>query len=257
MQFKDYFSAQSDEYARRRPHYPPELFEYLSLVVEAHDQAWDCGTGNGQAALGLAPYFERVIATDPSADQLRNAAPHPKVTYKQVPAEDSGLPSSSVDLVTVAQALHWFDLPRFFEEAGRVLKPGGVIAVWAYTLCRIEPEIDRIVDDFYYNVVGSYWPPERRLVDSQYKTIAFPFEEFEAPPFSIELDWNLNDMLGYIRTWSPLRRYMEANGSDPTELILEPLAVAWGDPQQQRRVTFPIHMRAGRRDGGESRSNKS
>jgi SAM-dependent methyltransferase len=254
MQFKDYFSAQSDEYARRRPHYPPALFEYLNLVVEAHDLTWDCGTGNGQAAAGLAPYFDQVIATDPSADQIRNAFQHPKVTYRQASAEDSGVAAASVDLVTVAQALHWFDIPRFFEEARRALKRGGVVAVWAYTLCKITPDIDRILDDFYYNynVVGPYWPTERRLVDAQYKTIAFPFDEFEAPPFSIDVDWDLNDLLGYIRTWSALRRYLDAHGTDPTELILGPLSAAWGDPQQQRHVNFPIRMRIGRSQNSRS-----
>jgi SAM-dependent methyltransferase len=246
MVFKDYFSGHSAEYARSRPQYPPELFEYLSSVAKEHEVAWDCGTGNGQAAVGLAPYFDRVLATDPSAGQLRNAFQHPKVTYKQASAEESGLDSASVDLVTVAQALHWFDTVRFFEEARRVLKPGGAVAVWAYTLCKITPEVDSIVDDFYYNIVGPYWPPERRLVEQKYMTIDFPFDEFEAPTFTIDLDWDLNDMMGYLQTWSPVRRYLEAHGSDPTELIAGPLAEAWGEPQERKHVVFPIEMRIGR-----------
>ena len=246
MVFKDYFSGHSAEYARSRPQYPPDLFEYLSSVAKEHDVAWDCGTGNGQAAVGLAPYFDRVIATDPSAGQLRNAFQHPKVGYKQAPAEESGLDSASIDLVTVAQALHWFDTVRFFEEVRRVLKPGGVVAVWAYTLCKITPEVDRIVDDFYYNVVGPYWPPERRLVEEKYRTVDFPFDEFEAPSFTIDLDWDLSDMMGYLQTWSPVRRYLEAHASDPTELIAERLAVAWGEPQERKHVVFPIEMRIGR-----------
>ena len=246
MVFKDYFSGHSAEYARSRPQYPPELFEYLSSVAKEHEVAWDCGTGNGQAAVGLAPYFDRVIATDPSAGQLRNAFQHPKVGYKQASAEESGLDSASVDLVTVAQALHWFDTVRFFEEVRRVLKPGGVVAVWAYTLCKITPEVDRIVDDFYYNVVGPYWPPERRLVEEKYRTIAFPFDEFKAPTFTIDLDWELSDMMGYLQTWSPVRRYLEAHGSDPTELIAERLAEAWGEPEERKHVVFPIEMRIGR-----------
>jgi SAM-dependent methyltransferase len=246
MVFKDYFSGHSAEYARSRPQYPPELFKYLASVAKEHDLAWDCGTGNGQAAVGLTPYFDRVIATDPSAGQLRNAFQHPKVTYKQASAEESGLDSASADLVTVAQALHWFDTARFFEEARRVLKPGGAVAVWAYTLCKTTPEVDRIVDDLYYNIVGPYWPPERRLVEAKYRTIDFPFDEFDAPHFNIGLDWDLSDMLAYLQTWSPVRRYMEAHGSDPTALIVERLAEAWAEPQVRRHVVFPIEMRIGR-----------
>src|SRR6476661_739603 len=156
MQFNDLFSAQADEYARRRPHYPAELFAFLAWLTRGHERAWDCATGNGQAAIGLAPYFDEVVATDASDGQLRNAFQHPKVTYRQARAEESGLVSASVELVTVAQAVHWFDLDRFHGEVQRVLKPGGVCAVWCYSLTRISPEIDGIVDDFYYNIVSPY-----------------------------------------------------------------------------------------------------
>jgi SAM-dependent methyltransferase len=246
MQFKDHFSAQAGEYARRRPHYPPALFEYLASVAPAHDLAWDCGTGNGQAALGLGPYFRLVIATDPSPDQLRNAFAHPAVEYRQVPAEASGLNPASVDLLTVAQALHWFDIERFYAEAHRTLKPEGVLAVWAYALCRTTPPIDRIIDAFYYETVGPYWPRERRYVDDGYRSLAFPFDELQPPDFAIELDWDLGDMLGYLRTWSPTRRYMEAHGSDPVDLVEPQLAEAWPDAAERKRVVWPIFMRIGR-----------
>lgn len=246
MQFKDYFSAQADEYARRRPQYPSSLFAYLASVVHEQELAWDCGTGNGQAALGLAPYFDRVIATDPSADQLRNAFAHPKVEYRQVRAEESGLESGKFDLVTAAQAVHWFDLGLFFGEAHRTLKPEGVIAVWTYALCRTTPEIDQIIDTFYYETVGPYWPRERQHVDDGYRNISFPFAEFKAPGFEIEVEWDLGDMLGFLGTWSPTRRYMEAQGTDPVGVVEGELRPAWGDPLEKKRVVFPIHMRIGR-----------
>jgi SAM-dependent methyltransferase len=246
MQFKDHFSAHSDEYARRRPHYPPEFFKYLASVTHEHDLAWDCGTGNGQAAQGLAPYFDRVIATDASPDQLRNAFAHPKVEYKEARAEDSGIETASLDLITVAQALHWFDIDRFYAEVRRTLKPGGVLAVWAYALCRTAPDIDRIIDHFYYETVGPYWPRERKHVDDGYRSLPFPFDEFEHPSFEIELHWDLDDMLGYPRTWSPTRRYIEANEHDPVDLVETALAEAWPNRAERRRILFPIHMRIGR-----------
>src|SRR5438045_1897140 len=196
MTFKDYFSQHAGAYARHRPHYPPELFEYLASLPTERHLAWDCGTGNGQAAVGLAPYFERVIATDASADQLANAFPHEKVTYRVAIAGSAGLDPGSVDLITVAQALHWFDLEAFFEEVRRTLKPGGAIAVWAYALCRITPALDAIVDRFYFETVGPYWPKERKLVDDGYRSLVFPFNEIEPPTFAIELPWTLPHLLG-------------------------------------------------------------
>jgi SAM-dependent methyltransferase len=245
LKWKDHFSKQASAYARHRPHYPPALFEYLASVAPAHNLAWDCGTGNGQAALSLTPYFDRVIATDPSEEQLRNAFPHDKVTYRQAPAENPGLDAQSVDLITVAQALHWFDIDRFFEQVKQALVPGGVIAVWCYALCRITPELDTIIDHFYFDKVGPYWPRERRLVDDMYRSIPFPFNEMQAPSFSIELSWTLDDLLGYLRTWSPTRRFIERNGHDPVSLIEDELASAWGNTQHERTVTWPIYMRIG------------
>ncbi len=245
--FKDHFSRQADSYAKYRPHYPPELFEYLASVAPGRELAWDCGTGNGQAALGLAPYFSRVVATDASAEQLSNAFQHEKVAYRMAPAEDSGLDAASVDLITVAQALHWFDLPRFYAEAEWVLKSGGVLAAWAYILCRISPEVDEIVDRFYFEGVGPYWPKERKLVDDGYTSIPFPFDELQPPAFTIELSWSLPDLLGYLRTWSPTKIFIERNGYDPVEGIESDLREAWGEPEDvQKRTLWPIKMRVGR-----------
>jgi len=243
--FKDHFSKQASAYARHRPHYPPELFAYLASITPAHHLAWDCGTGNGQAALGLAPYFDRVLATDPSEEQLRNAFQNDKIIYRQAPAEDPGIEAHLVDLITVAQALHWFDIDRFFEQVKLVLVPGGVIAVWCYALCRIGPELDLIIDRFYFETVGPYWPQERKLVDDAYATILFPFAELQSPTFSIALHWTLDDLLGYLRTWSPTRRFIERNGFDPVALIEDELASAWGNPKRERTVVWPIHMRVG------------
>jgi ubiquinone/menaquinone biosynthesis C-methylase UbiE len=246
MHFKDYFSATADEYARRRPHYPASLFAYLASLADAHELAWDCATGNGQAAVGLAPYFTKVIATDASDGQLKNAFQHPKLTYRQARAEASGLEGTSIDLVTVAQAVHWFDVDAFFAETRRVLKPDGVCAVWCYTLTRISPEIDALVDDFYFNVVSPYWPREFAIVNDGYRSLSFPFGEVEPPEFSIEQYWTLDDLFAYIGTWSPVRRFMEANDYDPIEFIREATAQAWGDPSKQRLVYWPIKMRVGR-----------
>lgn len=244
--FRDYFSAQSNQYAKYRPTYPLELFEFLASVVEKHDLAWDCGTGSGQAAVGLARYFDHVIATDASADQLRNAFQDPKVEYRQARGEDSGLDSASVDLVTVAQALHWFDLDDFYAEVRRCVKSGGVIAVWGYALSRVNAELDAIFDRFYYETVGPYWPQQRVHMDTGYTALPFPFKALSAPEFKIEVSWDLSDLLAYLRTWSPVQRYIEAHGSDPVLLVEEELGQAWGDPQAKRVVTFPVFMRVGK-----------
>lgn len=244
--FRDHFSAHASEYARHRPTYPPELFSYLASLTPEHERAWDCGTGNGQAAIGLAPYYREVIATDASSAQIDNAPAHPKVSYRVAPAEEAGIESGSCDLVAVAQAVHWFDISRFFDEARRVLKPGGAIAVWCYTLSEISPDIDAIVKTFYYETVGPYWPDKFELVDDGYRSLAFPFEELKPPSMSIEREWNMEDMLDFIRTWSPTRRFVAANGYDPTELIVEPLTRAWGNREKRRPVRWPVHMRVGR-----------
>lgn len=243
--FADHFSPQAPDYARYRPTYPDALFAWLTSLCPTHTCAWDCGTGNGQAARALTAYFPRIIATEPSAAQLAQATPHPQIEYRQEPAEATSLDDHSVELVTVAQALHWFDHEKFYREVRRVLKPRGVVAAWTYTMGRVNPAVDAVVDHYYQEVVGPYWPPERRLVETAYQTIPFPFEEIEAPPFEIERQLALADLVGYLRTWSARKRFLEQNGTDPLDVVLADLEAAWGDPVQEREMRWVLPVRAG------------
>ena len=175
-QYKDHFSGIAENYQTYRPCYPATLFEHLVTLVDNRDIAWDCGTGSGQAAIRLAQHFNKVIATDASAEQIANAESHPKIEYINAPAEQSDLPAHCANLVTVAQALHWFDIPAFYSEVKRVVKPGGIIAVWTYGKMKLEiPELRSILGHFYHDTVGPYWPPERKQVEDQYASIPFPF----------------------------------------------------------------------------------
>jgi SAM-dependent methyltransferase len=244
--FKDHFSGHAAAYAAFRPRYPETLFDFVAGLPAGRRLAWDCATGNGQAALGLAAHFQRVIATDASAAQIAEAEPHPRIEYRVAPAEGSGLPDGSVDLVTVAQALHWFDFDRFYAEVRRVLAPGGILAVWSYNLVRIEPALDRLLDHFSTAVVGSYWPPERRWVDEDYRTIPFPFVELPTRLFALEETWDLPRLLAYLRTWSSVTRCRQATGGDPVAEVAPRLAAAWGDPTAARTVRWPLALRAGR-----------
>ena len=245
MTFSDHFSLGSASYAKFRPHYPEALFDFLAASAPACHDAWDAGTGSGQAAVDLARVFENVVATDPSARQIESATPHPRVTYRVEPAERTGLGPSSVDLVTAAQSVHWFDRPRFWGEVRRVLRPNGIIAVWTYLLFEIAPTIDGIVHDFYSGVVGPYWPPERRLVEQRYQTIDFPFAEFDAPDFVIEQFMTLDDVAGYIRTWSATSAFMKHHQVDPVDDLVKELTRAWRS-SEPRLARWPIAMRVGR-----------
>jgi SAM-dependent methyltransferase len=244
MAFKDHFSRQAADYAKFRPRYPRELFEYLGSVAPSRQLAWDCGTGNGQAAIGLATVFDRVIATDASEKQISSAQPHEHVEYRVAPAENSGIQSDTVDLIMVAQALHWFDLDRFYAEARRVLKPYGVLSASAYNLLRVEPAIDEIVNRYYHEVVGPFWPPERKLVEN-FADLPFPFHEIEPPKIEMTTHWNLDNLIGCLGTWSSTQRFMAATGADPLEQIIDELRRAWGNPQQVRSVIWPLTLRIG------------
>lgn len=246
MTFKDHFSTQASEYTQFRPRYPRELFEFLAGIVVDRHRAWDCGTGNGQAAVALAEFFERVIATDPSARQIAAAEANAKVEYRVAPAEACGLDPASVTLVTVAQALHWFDFDRFYAEVRRVSIPGGVLAAWSYGGARITPAVDHVVGHFYSEIVGPYWPPERQLVEGRYVNIPFPWPEIAAPAFEMTAQWNLRELIGYLGTWSSVQHYRQQQGHDPLDRIAGELAAAWGPAESARTVAWPLFVRVGR-----------
>lgn len=245
MSFADHFSGVAAEYAAFRPHYPDALFDFLAREAPAQDAAWDAGTGSGQAAIGLARHFRHVTATDASGDQIEHAAPHPSVSYRVAPAEASGLADASVDLVTVAQAVHWFERERFWNEVRRVLRARGVIAIWTYRLFEIALDIDAATRRFYRDVVGPFWPPERLLTEQRYQTIEFPFAEFASPNFVIEQPVTLDDVAGYVRTWSATRAFVKHHGKDPVDDLVAQLGPAWG-AAQSRLARWPIAMRIGR-----------
>lgn len=246
MSFKDHFSKQAAAYAQARPTYPAALFDALAAHCTRRELAWDAGCGNGQAAREWARRFDAVFASDPSAAQVAGAAPAANVRYAVEPAESCSLPDGSADLLSVAQALHWFDLPRFFAEARRVLRPGGVFAAWSYGLMRISPDVDRVVHAFEHGTVGPYWPPERRHVDAGYATIEFPFARIDLPSFSMALDWNAGQAAAYLGTWSAVQRHDASTGTDAIAMLRPALVEAWGDPARMRRVEWPLVVWAGR-----------
>jgi SAM-dependent methyltransferase len=248
LTFQDHFSAQAERYTRFRPRYPRSLFEFLATLPARTERAWDCGTGNGQAAVALAEFFEEVVATDPSAQQIAHAEQHPRVRYLVAAAEHAPLADESVDLVTVAQALHWFDLEGFYAEVRRVARPGGIVAAWGYALLAITPEIDQVVRHLYSDVLGRYWPPERRVTETRYATVAFPFRELPGPTLEMTAQWNLDELVGYVGTWSSVQQYVKRHAANPLSQVRDELGAAWGSPQRVRRVTWPLFLRVGRID---------
>lgn len=247
MAFKDHFSGHAQLYLEARPTYPPELFAWLATQAPARDLAWDCGCGNGQATLALAEHFSRIVATDPSANQIANAETRSNIDYRVEPAEHSSLDSASADLIIVAQALHWFDPDRYFREARRVLKPSGVFAAWCYANCNTgDDAIDAIKDRLYIDLTGPYWPPERALVDSGYRTLPFPFVEIAAPVFPMVAVWTADQLLAYFRSWSATQRFIKAKGEDPVAMIEPELRAAWGETDRTRKVRWEFYLRAGK-----------
>lgn len=245
MEFKDHFSKQATDYAKFRPQYPRTLFQFLESISPDNRLALDVATGNGQAAVALAGFFEKVIGIDASTTQIASAERHSGVEYRVASAESTGFLAASCDAVTVAQALHWFDLERFYAETRRVLAPRGVLAVWAYTHLQIAPEIDAVVRRFYHEVVGPFWPPERKIVETEYRDLPFPFVEIKAPPFQIEVRWSLARLLGYLRTWSATQRFIAEHKRDPVDEIASGLAAAWGSADE-RLAVWPLATRVGR-----------
>lgn len=249
-QFHDHFSSVANRYADFRPSYPDALFDYLATLVPRAATVWDCACGNGQATVDLAARFDRVIGTDASKEQIASAAPNPRIEYRVAAGEQSGLPDKAIDLITVAQALHWFDFDRFYTEVKRVLISHGHIAVWAYGINTVEGDgVNDLVQHFYSEIVGPYWPSERKLIEDGYRTIPFPFTEIAPPAFRMEARWTLDQLLGYFSTWSATNRYIKANGHNPLEPLAEDLRQVWGNPAHPRQVVWPLSVRIGRERG--------
>jgi SAM-dependent methyltransferase len=246
--FADHFSRIAGEYAAHRPRYPEALFDWLASITTARHRAWDCGTGNAQAAIGLARRFELVIATDPSEAQIAHAAREPRLRYAVATAEQVPLATGSMALATVAQALHWFDRDVFYDEARRVLAGGGVLAVWSYGLCTVgDPGLDASLRRFHDETVGPYWPAERAIVNAGYDRLDFPFEEIPSPRFAMEASWTLAQLAAYLSTWSAVQRAREATGEDPLPALVDSLSGRWGAENAARLVEWPLSIRAGRR----------
>ncbi|AJR16289.1 class I SAM-dependent methyltransferase [Leptospira interrogans] len=245
MSFRDHFSSHSSFYSEFRPGYPKDLFYYLKNLSPHGKTVWDCGTGTGQAAVPLGELFEKVIASDPSENQIVNAEPRQNVEYRVCKAENSTLGNHEVDLITVAQAFHWFDFNPFYKEVIRVGKKKGILAIWGYGLHSISSEIDGLVNKLYGEIVGPYWPSERKYVEEKYKTIPFPFEEIVPPHFSMKEEWNVDQLLGYLRTWSSVQKYIQKNESDPVLLVEEYIRNSWG-PTQTKIVEWPLFFKIGR-----------
>ncbi|MDE2422538.1 MAG: class I SAM-dependent methyltransferase [Gammaproteobacteria bacterium] len=244
--FKDHFSSLATGYAAYRPEYPPELFEWLAGLCVEHELAWDCATGNGQAAKYIAKYFEYVIATDASAEQIAQAQGADNIVFRVASAEHSELKQHSVDLLVVAQAVHWFDLEKFYAEARRVLKPNGIIALITYAHHRVNAEIDVPSLHYYHDVIGNYWPAERKWVETGYRDLPFPFTEIKAPEFKLDAHWSLPHFLGYQATWSATKRYIENTGHNPIPELQAALAPLWGAPEKLRKIEWPLSLRVGR-----------
>ena len=244
--FKDHFSPLAAAYANFRPHYPAALFEYLAGCCPRRELAWDCACGSGQATLDLAQHFHAVVATDASAAQIASARARANVQYRVAGAAASGLADESTDLVSVAQALHWFDLEPFYAEVRRVLRCRGVLAAWTYGVVHVAgEELDRCVQSFYADTLGPYWPAERKLVEEGYRSLPFAFAELSAPQFEMHEDWSLPQLIGYVRSWSASARYFEHNAEDPAALLEARLAAAWGNADELRRIRWPLSLRIG------------
>lgn len=239
------FSTISDKYARFRPDYPAAIFDFLYPLLKRKDSAWDCGTGNGQVARELALDFTTVEATDLSPQQIAHAFQADNINYSVQKAEHTNFAEDSFDLVTVGQAVHWFDFDRFYEEVKRVGNSNSVIALFGYNLCQITPEIDQIIRIFYKDILGTYWAPERTYIEQNYQTIPFPFRELETPEVTNIKLWKLEDLIGYLNTWSAVQKYTQENTKRPLDLIEKELTEAWGNAEV-RKINFPIIFRVGR-----------
>jgi SAM-dependent methyltransferase len=243
---RNWFDQGGRAYARFRPEYPAQLAAHLASLAPDNALAVDVGCGNGQLTQLLAPYFSKVAGLDPSADQIANAVPNERIDYRCAAAEQLPLPDASASLITAAQAAHWFDLPAFYREVRRIATPGAILALVSYGVLKLEPELDERFNTFYWEEIGPYWPPERKLVDTGYATIEFPFEELAPPSMDIRLEWHLSEFLGYLTTWSAVRSAREAGREELLMAFANDIAAIWGDPNHRRPITWPINMRIGR-----------
>jgi SAM-dependent methyltransferase len=241
---KDNFSAQAKLYSRYRPTYPPELFDFLLSLIPARENAWDCATGNGQTAVVLASYFTTVHATDISQQQLDQAPILKNIIYSRQPAEQTSFEDNSFDLVTVSQALHWIHFDQFYKELSRVARNGCLFSAWTYSLLTVQPDMDELIADFYKKTLAGYWDRERQYVDEEYRTIPFPYKKIPAPQFHIRISWSLQDLSGYISSWSAVQKYIKVNGISPVDALMEKLSTKWKDDKLQ--VSFPLYMIAGK-----------
>jgi len=250
MNYVDHFNQSAEQYKLFRPSYPQALFDYLLTLVPSESHIWDCATGNAQAALFLAESF-KVTATDISPAQLERAPRHESIDYIRCSAENTPIPAHSIDLVTVAQALHWFNLEAFYREVVRVTKPEGLIVAWCYSLGKIgnsktlDDKINALITKLYNQILGDeYWPVQRHFIDEEYQTIPFPFQKMETPDFHIEKKMTFDDLIGYLNTWSAVKEYIVRNEENPVELIVDELMTAWGEPQAVHTMYWPLHLLA-------------
>jgi SAM-dependent methyltransferase len=243
---KDNFSTDSGQYKKYRPTYPRELYEFLISIVADKKIALDCGTGNGQVAHKLSQYFETVYATDISILQIEKATKKQNIVYDIQAAEKTSFPDATFDLITVAQAIHWFNFNDFYREVERTLKKDGILAVFGYGLIKTFNEADKIIRRFYTEIVGPYWDIERKYIDDKYESIAFPFKKIEAPEFKIKLNWNFEHLINYLKTWSAVQHYKKDKGHDPIDIIYDDLKKCWGE-EIKHPVEFPIFLMSGKR----------
>jgi ubiquinone/menaquinone biosynthesis C-methylase UbiE len=241
---KDNFSIQAKGYSKYRPYYPAEMISYVASFAENKQLALDVATGNGQVAIELAKYFKQVYATDISEKQLENALQKDNIIYKEERAEQTSFGDSQFDLITVAQAIHWFDFDAFYKEVYRILKPDGIFAVLGYGLFQTGGEAEKLLKHFYYDITGPYWDAERRYLDENYATIPFPFEEIKTKQFTNEFAWTFEQLIGYLETWSAVQHYIKKNGTNPVDLIRDELKESW--EKGNRKVTFPLLLRIGK-----------
>lgn len=241
---KDHFSSQSGRYAKFRPTYPSDLFDYLNSIVPNKEAAWDCGTGNGQIAGELAKTFDSMYATDISQSQINNAIQKDNITYSVQPAENTDFDNQLFDLIIVAQAIHWFNFEKFYVEVRRTAKKHATLCVVGYGRVTISEQIDRIITHFYSNILGDYWDKERTYIDENYATIPFPFEEMETPAFENTHHWSLEHLVGYLNTWSAVKHFINQNGHNPVNEVEAELKQHW-EEAEVKEVTFPILLRVG------------